>query len=76
MNRSNTEYNAGIVAGQKASQGINFTSWKCPSHDKDFCAGWNTTACSSEGCGGDYTCVNPNQPKGVKNCPNDRGYRG
>lgn len=39
LNNPNTQYNAGYVTGQKASYGIDFTSWKCPSHDKDFCAG-------------------------------------
>ena len=28
-------------------------------------------SCNSEGCNGDYTCINPNQPLGAKGCPND-----
>jgi hypothetical protein len=45
----------------------------CPSgHSKKFCGGWNKTACDSEGCGGDHTCDNPNQPKGATGCPNDK----
>jgi hypothetical protein len=28
-------------------------------------------SCNSEGCNGDYTCINPNQPPGAKGCPND-----
>ncbi|MFY9870140.1 MAG: hypothetical protein WAK17_10510 [Candidatus Nitrosopolaris sp.] len=27
-----------------------------------WCKGFSTTACNSEGCGGYYTCANPNQP--------------
>lgn len=43
QNKLNMEYNAGVVAGQKASQGVNFTSWKCPAdHTKSFCEGWNS----------------------------------
>jgi hypothetical protein len=70
------EFQVGQAAGEKNSQGVNFTSWSCPAgHSKSFCLGWNQTSCSSEGCGGEYTCLNPNQPKGAKNCPNDRGYK-
>jgi hypothetical protein len=28
-------------------------------------------SCNSEGCNGDYTCINPDQPPGAKGCPND-----
>ena len=56
-----------LIAGQKASQDIYFTGWTCPSRDKSFCAGWKTSVCSSEGCDGDFTCDNPNQP-GTKGC--------
>lgn len=49
------QYQAGLVAGKKAASGINFTPRKCQSHNKDFCLGWNQTACNSSGCGGDYT---------------------
>ena len=27
--------------------------------------------CTSEGCNGEFTCTNPNQPAGVPGCPND-----
>ena len=30
-----------------------------------------SNSCNSEGCNGDYTCINPNQPPGAKGCPND-----
>jgi hypothetical protein len=54
-------------AGQKAG---NVT---CPSgHSKQYCKGWNKTACSSDRCGGDYTCDNLHQPKGATGCPNDK----
>jgi hypothetical protein len=34
------EYKAGESAGQKNSQGLNFTSWSCPAgHTKSFCVG-------------------------------------
>ena len=68
INKANMEYNAGVDAGQKASEAINFTSWKCPSHDKNFCDGWKNSACSSEGCGGDYICDYWNDTKG---CPHN-----
>ncbi|MFZ0510463.1 MAG: hypothetical protein WAM14_02555 [Candidatus Nitrosopolaris sp.] len=69
LNNNNIQYNQGVAAGQNATG----QDWKYPtSHTKAFCDGWNQTACNSEGCGGDYTCVNPNQPKGVKGCPNDK----
>jgi hypothetical protein len=51
QNKVNVEYNAGVVAGQKTSQGINFTAG---SHDKSFCAECNTSAYFSEGCAGDF----------------------
>jgi hypothetical protein len=76
INKANMQYNAGVMAGQKASKDINFTSWTCPSSNKDFCDGCKTSTCSSEGCAGDFTCLNPNQPKDAKNCPNDKGYKG
>ena len=63
LNKSSIEYNAGVAAGEKNSQGVNFTSWLCPpGHTKEFCRGFAQTSCSSEGCNGDFTCVNPNQP--------------
>ena len=60
-------YILGKNAGEKAG------NVPCPSgHSKEYCTGWKETACSSEGCGGDYTCDNPNQPAGVPGCPNDK----
>jgi hypothetical protein len=82
INKANEQYNArqeylaGKLAAEKASSGINFTGWKCPSTNKDFCRAWNLFARSSEGCGGDYTCVNPVQPPHTKGCVNDRNYKG
>ena len=77
-NKSNMDYNTGVTAGNAKSLTFYSTKdLKCPAgHTKSFCVGWNQTACSSQGRGGDYTCVNPDKPKGVKNCPNDRGYKG
>jgi hypothetical protein len=60
----------GEKAGEKAR------NVACPSgHSKEYCRGWNKTACDSEGCGGDYTCDNPNQPKGVAGCPNNKNSK-
>ncbi|HET7147995.1 MAG TPA: hypothetical protein VFI73_05790 [Candidatus Nitrosopolaris sp.] len=59
----------------------------CPSgHSSEFCQVWNNAAasnpssssstsagnnCTFNGCNGDFTCINPNQPAGVPGCPND-----
>ena len=81
QNKSNTDYNAAAVynvqqfqagkaAGERNSQGVNFTSWSCPAgHTKDFCRGWDTSSCSSAGCNGDFTCDRWNDTKG---CPHNR----
>jgi hypothetical protein len=64
------QYQAGKAAGERNSQGINFTSWSCPAgHSKSFCAGWSTTSCSSSGCNVDFTCDQWNDTKG---CPHNR----
>lgn len=57
QNKSNADYNAGVTAGERNSQGGNFVSWLCPpGHTKDFCRGWEASSCSNEGCNGDFTC--------------------
>ncbi|MFY9873943.1 MAG: hypothetical protein WAK17_29920 [Candidatus Nitrosopolaris sp.] len=78
INKANVEHNKGVEAGRVRSLNFNSTSGLiCPAgHSKSFCLGWNQTACSSEGCGGDYTCINPNQPKGAVGCRNDKNYMG
>ena len=59
------DYQAGL-AGIKNSQRINFTSWSCDTvhHSRSYCVAFSSQSCSSEGCGCDYTCLNPNEPSG------------
>jgi hypothetical protein len=48
LNKSNTDYNAGVTAGKARSLDFNSTDdLKCPSTNKDFCDGWATTVKSN-----------------------------
>jgi hypothetical protein len=52
------QYQAGFAAGEKNSQGINFTSWACPpGQTRAFCLGWNQTSCNSVSIRGASTLV-------------------
>ena len=50
-----------LVAAAMLAAAVNVTGPAMASKD----------SCNSEGCNGDYTCINPNQPPGAKGCPND-----
>jgi hypothetical protein len=61
MNSTNPGYPLCYELGQAAGSG--------PSgHSRNYCVGWNDAVNGRE----DDTCENPNQPKGVAGCPNDK----